>query len=195
MTATGTRNQQDRQAGLAADFIDRLSKLEPASRARLKRSAGQALGESGEALTVFYRTLPYGVSERAHDAYFRVATLYPLADGDGTGNLGDTLRRMRIATPSAERGLDRRMAAMLDCDSAELSFRLRQIVRLVHAHRASIDWQRLLLDLLAWDAPARRVQRTWAMSYYAGGWSDGEPDTASDVTVDSDDPEAGVDPA
>ena len=42
-------------------FLKRLEQLDPGGRARLKRSAGVALGESRDALGLFYSLLPTGV--------------------------------------------------------------------------------------------------------------------------------------
>jgi CRISPR system Cascade subunit CasB len=145
-------------------FVRRLEQLDPGDRARLKRHAGQPLSQATDVLGLFYGLLPRGVSLAAEDAYFLVATLFPLADGGGYGDLGNALRR---ATDSNnEKGLRRRLETLLDAQEAQLPFRLRQTVHFLHSKRVTIDLAALLDDLLYWSLPDRSVQRRWARSYF-----------------------------
>jgi CRISPR system Cascade subunit CasB len=145
-------------------FVQRLAALEPGDRARLKRSAGRSLAESRAALGLFYRLLPAGVPEREEETYFLVATLYPLVDAGGEGNLGGALRRAR--NPQNAKGIDRRFEILLDSDAAQLRFRLRQSVHLLQSVRQPVDWTTLLNDLLYWEHPDRSVQKRWARSFF-----------------------------
>lgn len=147
------------------EFFQRLERLDRGDRARLKRNAGGSLREARGVADVFYNLLPSGVSPRDEECYFLVATLFPLADGNGKGNLGQTLRYAR--TDQNQKGLDRRMKALLDSDPEQLSFRLRQVIHYLQSARIGIHWVQLLQDLLFWSAPDRRVQNQWARSYYA----------------------------
>lgn len=165
MTTTTPSVATDRQG----EFIENLMGLDRGERARLKRNAGQPLGEARNVMGLFYRMLPYGLPERDHERYFLVATLFPLAPPNNDRNLGHTLKRIR--TPSNATGLDRRMATILDADASQLPFRLRQLVRLVDANRGGVNWRQLLSDLLYWDHRERRVQRAWAMDYFSGSES------------------------
>jgi CRISPR system Cascade subunit CasB len=150
-----------------AAFCERLGRLNPGDRARLKRSAGKTLAESGHnALGLFYSILPGGVSPYQEDAYFLVATLYPLADLGKSGDFGAALRRARQDKYAG--GLDRRVKILLDADERQLPFRLRQAVHFLRAQRVPVNWPLLLQDLLAWGHPERFVQRQWARSYFAG---------------------------
>lgn len=146
-------------------FVERLEALEPGDRARLKRNAGQPLAEARNALGLFYRILPPGVLQAQENAYFLIATLYPLADGGGRGDFGQALRRARSA--QNRRGLDRRIEILLDADETQMSFRLRQSVCFLQSCRVRIDWTSLLEDALRWNHPERFVQRKWARSYFA----------------------------
>ncbi len=146
-------------------FFERLDRLDPGGRARLKRSAGKSLAESRDALGLFYSVLPFGVPQAQEEIYFLAATLYPMADGGGKGDLGAALRRARQAKNM--RGLDRRVEILLDADETQLGFRLRQAIQLLHSNRVRVDWSRLLDDMLWWNRPERRVQRRWARSYFA----------------------------
>ena len=145
-------------------FCERLAELDAADRARLKRSAGRSLAESGDALGLFYRILPAGLSGASEEIFFMLATLYPLAEPGEGGNLGATLRRARSESNGA--GLDRRVQILLDADAAQLGFRLRQAIRYAQSQRVAVAWPTLLRDLLYWDHPDRFVQRAWAQSYF-----------------------------
>lgn len=153
-------------------FIEALQKLGNGDKARLKRHAGMSLEESSDVFGPFYRCLPRGISPRDHDAYFLIATLFPLADGSNLWDFGTTMRRMRNEGNKA--GLDRRMEALLDADKQQLPFRLRQLVRLAHANRVGVNWAQLLRDVIFWDDQKRRVQKNWAMSYFASHRRDPE---------------------
>jgi CRISPR system Cascade subunit CasB len=161
-----TTTSSGSDTGPQTRFIEALKALDPADKARLKRNAGRTLSESRNALGLFYRVLPRNVPDSQHDTYFLLATLYPLADSSSDRNLGASVRRVRDTRTAG--GLDRRMAAILDSDLAQLTFRLRQVVRLLHSHRVGVNWERLLRDLLQWNHADRWVQKAWAMAYYAG---------------------------
>ena len=147
-----------------AQFCERLQALSTADRARLKRKAGSPLAEAGDTLGLFYRLLPYGVSPMQEELWYLAASLYPLAEGGGSGDLGLTLRRAR--TSANAKGLDRRMATLLDADNSQLPFRLRQTLRYLQSSRIRVNWPGLLDDLLYWSHPDRLVQRRWARNYY-----------------------------
>lgn len=145
-------------------FIDRLAQLKPGDRARLKRNAGRTLAEARNASS-FYHLLPPGISDYDYETYFMVATLYPIAEGGGAGDLGVSLRRAQSKTNKA--GLDRRVEILLDADKTQLPFRLRQAIHFLQSNRVKVNWPLLLADLLWWNAPGRKVQQRWARSYFA----------------------------
>jgi len=146
-------------------FYNRLEKLDAGDRARLKRCAGQTLPEARrQALGLFYSLLPPNVPVIQHDAYFLVATLYPMTGACGAGDLGASLRQAR--TPSNANGLDRRVSILLDADEMQLPHRLRQVIHLLQANRLKVNWPQLLADVLYWGHLNRFVQRRWAQSYF-----------------------------
>lgn len=148
-------------------FIERLKGLDPGDRARLKRNAGNSLEEARQATGLFFRLLPPTVNRYHEPWYFLVATLYPLAEPGQTGNLGHALHLARQKRTQGGAGFDRRFEVLLDADDDQVSFRLRQIVRLLHSAEIPIDWPQLLQDLIRWNHPKRFVQESWARSYYA----------------------------
>ena len=146
-------------------FIAQLERLDAGDRARFKRCAGQALSEARhEALGLFYSVLPPGISQPQEDIYFLVATLYPLAKNAQTGDLGASLHQAHQVRNT--KGLDRRVEILLDADKTQLPFRLRQAIHFLKSCEVSVNFPRLLDDLLWWDHPERRVQRRWARSYF-----------------------------
>lgn len=148
-------------------FIEKLATLDAGEKARLKRDAGKTIPE-GQNIGLFYRLLPYGVPNYQEETYFLVATLYPMLKNSGVGNFGAVLRQISDPDPKKNKSLDRRIEILLDADSAQLPFRLRQVVRLIRSRNseARINWQRLLEDLLQWNSPSRWVQANWARAYF-----------------------------
>ena len=146
------------------EFCQRLATLQAGDSASLRRCAGKPLAEASEALGLFYRILPHGVTPLQEETYFLVATLSTLADGGSVGDMGVLLSRAR--TDKNAKGLDRRIAIVLDADESQLPFRLRQAVRYLRSSRVGVDWPLLLSDLLYWSHPDRFIQKKWARSYY-----------------------------
>lgn len=148
-----------------SQFFDRLAKLDPGGRARLKRSAGLTLNEAQRgALGLFYSILPPGVPDYQQETYFLLATLYPLANSGGSGSLGDALRLSQ--NDRNRKGLDRRVINLLDADESQLPYRLRRTINFLQSSRVRLNWPVLLDDLLAWSSPYRSVQRRWAQAYF-----------------------------
>jgi CRISPR system Cascade subunit CasB len=148
-----------------AAFFGRLDRLDAGERARFKRSAGQPLAGARDVLGLFYHVLPPGVPAYQEAMYFLAATLYPMAEGGGKGDLGDSLRQAQQSKNT--KGLDRRVEILLDSDEAQLPFRLRQAIHFLQSNRVRVNWPRLLDDLLYWTHPDRFIQRRWARSYFA----------------------------
>lgn len=165
-----------------AEFIGALEHLDAGGRARLRRNAGRTLAESRNVYRVFFQTVPYGTPRWAEEDYFLVATLFPLVHHQpGAGSLGHTLYRVRNRNSSARaNSLDHRFQTLLDSNREQLTFRLRQVVRLIASSELRIDWAELLNHALAWESEARWVQLRWARDYYAHG------DRFADVPVESD---------
>lgn len=149
-----------------AMFLKKLATLDAGGKAKLKRDAGKTIAEA-QSIGLFYRLLPYGLNAAQEETYFLVATLYGLADSDGKGNLGASLRRARDPDPKKNKGLDRRVEILLDADAKQLPFRMRQAIRFLKSKDKPVNWQQLLEDLLRWNYPSRTVQKQWARAYFA----------------------------
>jgi CRISPR system Cascade subunit CasB len=63
--------------------------------------------------------------------------------------------------------LMKRFTALLDADSDELPWRLRQITTQLSAAGISVDWAALLKDLWNWNYSNRSVQLSWARQFWA----------------------------
>ena len=147
-------------------FCVRLEKLDMVGKAKLKRCAGQSLEEARqETVGLFYSLLPSGVPIHQENIYFLAATLFGMGKGREQGNFGETMRKVKAV--KNKKGLDRRMTILLDSDSSQLRFRLRQVVQLLKSQQIAVDFPKLLDDLLWWGSEEHYVQRRWARAYFA----------------------------
>ena len=62
--------------------------------------------------------------------------------------------------------LEQRFLTLLDADEDQITYRLRQNVRL--ASERPFDWVQFTKDLLNWFHPDRFVQVNWARDYFGG---------------------------
>lgn len=67
----------------------------------------------------------------------------------------------------AGESLTKRFTALLDADSDELPWRLRQITAQLSAAAITVDWAALLNDLWHWNHSNRSVQVNWARQFWA----------------------------
>ncbi len=170
-------------------FVDQLRELDRGDLAAFRRNAGNTIGQSRNAMSLFYRIFPREQADsRDEEIYFLVATLFPLNRGELEGNFGVTMRAVKAARKGSE-AVDRRMGILLDSEfdradnfrygGGEMAYRLRQCVKLADSNDVGVDWEQLLEDLVWWSHPLRRVRKRWARSYF------GEPrETKSDVKSD-----------
>jgi CRISPR system Cascade subunit CasB len=102
-------------------------------------------------------------------AYETVAALWASGPdlGCATGNLGDTLARLKTDHNS----FDGRFKRLLTCDHAEIPVRVVPVVRAAQAKGVSVNYAQLLSDLLWWN---ERVRVEWAKAF----WGTTEPDNA-----------------
>lgn len=162
-------------APAAHRFVSALRALDRGELAVFRRNAGRTIAESRDALGLFYRVLPPDkVGSRDEEVYFLVATLFALNDRPHSGDFGTTMLELARRRRSRD-GVDRRMSALLDSEfgsvdgrpaGGEMSYRLRQCVRLARSHEVGVDWPRLLADLVWWGHSERRVRKQWARSYF-----------------------------
>lgn len=160
-------------------FISNLEALSGGEQAILRHNSETILAPArpwartrSDALTVFYKVLPAGVSLDEEELWFIVAMLrfcnrYTLADIDAASScdFGWTLRQIRSAD-----SFDLRVRGLLDsryhAGDGVLADRLRQMVKLAEIKQAGINWPVFTADLLGWEDPERLTQKKWARSYY-----------------------------
>jgi CRISPR system Cascade subunit CasB len=182
-------------------FFARLGGLGRGDLAILRRNAGRTLGESRNALSLFYRVLPSPlVGTWDEETFFLAATLFALNQTPHSGDFGSTMRavdRLRGGSPANTEGregpIDRRMRILLDSEferfggrpgGGELAYRLRQCVKLAASEDVGIEGPLLLRHLRSWDHPNRWVQKQWARSYFGVATDENEtaPKEAHDAT-------------
>jgi CRISPR system Cascade subunit CasB len=134
--------------------------------ATLRRSLAEEPGAFPAVFPVV-EPLLHGIGERQRRTAYLAAGLWGLAQrrtGGAPVSLVEALRRTAARSDSG--GAERRLTGLLDADSDELVWRLRQAVQLVVADGHAIDWPRLLDDLLSWQHPQRWVQQRWAREFW-----------------------------
>lgn len=153
------------------EFCDNLDQLDAGEKARLKRNTGRSLDQARNNVFGLFlnQLLPRsGVPHSHEETYFLVATLYPWADGGGTGSLGSALRSIRHADEHRAASLDRRFEILLDANDKQRPFRLRQTLHYLYSQRTPVYWPRLLHDLIFWNDERWHVRETWARDYFVG---------------------------
>ena len=65
---------------------------------------------------------------------------------------------------SGSESVERRFINILDADSDQLPYRLRQMIALIKEQ--AIDFEGLLKGLLFWNDDRKRTQNTWARDFY-----------------------------
>lgn len=175
--------------------MDQLGNLDRGDLAAFRRNAGNTIGQSRNAMSLFYRILPREKADsRDEEIYFLVATLFPLNRGELEGNFGVTMRAVKAARKGSE-AVDRRMGILLDSEfdrvdncrdgGGEMAYRLRQCVKLADSNGVGVDWEQLLRDLVWWSRPSRRVRKEWARSYF-GEARETKTDVKSDIAQGGD---------
>lgn len=155
-------------------FINRLWGLERADLAELRRSLAFDPGTHAPTFRVVESFAIHAKSKFEGDMYYLVAGLFALVERPNPDraaptfehprNLGASIAELYVARQST-RSIEDRFIALLDADSEQLPYRLRQMIALLR-ETASIDWQTLLRDLRFWNLEDKSVQRRWAQAFY-----------------------------
>ncbi len=144
------------------EYLETLRQGNPGAVARLRRSLAQDPGDDPD---VYPFVEPWVTAERTRAravAYLMAALWAAYGKSKATSppvSLADAFRR--VPSSSAES----RFIALLDADSDELPWRLRQAVALI-TKESRLDWPSLLDDVMHWELPSRSVQHRWAREYY-----------------------------
>jgi CRISPR system Cascade subunit CasB len=117
-----------------------------------------------------------GARPDQEDSAALVASLFALWHQGGRGqtrsadSFGGSYGRLRLL--SGSESTEKRFAALIDSHPDDLPARLRHAVTLLRSKDIPIDWERLLGDLLSWEAEKRPVQRRWARDFWARNMAD-----------------------
>ena len=118
--------------------------------------------------------LPPHLNRQEEDAYLLVARLFATvrsgarSSGEDLGKVLGHLAGERGETPDrSDKGLERRVVALLSADLEDLPERLTRVLALARnsASVAHLDWAALLADVLSWESPSQFVQRHWARNF------------------------------
>lgn len=141
--------------------------------AALRRGVGKAPGEVPELYPIVERFLSPTDRGWEEERFYLVGSLFalhqnPWRDAPRWTNLGTSFRTFldgerRAKGVEAGGSLERRFAALLDCDREELPNQLRGVITLLHD--TPIEWYELLHGLRWWGAN-RNTQHNWARQFY-----------------------------
>lgn len=155
-------------------FINRLWGLERAELAELRRSLAFDPGTHAPTFRVVENFAMHAKNRLESDMYYLVAGLFALVERpnperpapafEHPRSLGSSIAELYVARQSTK-SIEDRFIALLDADSEQLPYRLRQMIALLR-ETASVDWQTLLRDLRFWNLEDKSVQRRWAQAFY-----------------------------
>lgn len=150
-------------------FIQHLQELadrqDRGALAALRRGLGRPPGAAAEMFRYVEPWLPERRSADQEAAYYLIAALFALhSKSTDVGNIGQHMASIR--NEAGDDALERRFTALLAAHPNDLPNYLRQAVSLLKSKESPINWDQLLRDVLAWDAPDRRVQKAWARAFW-----------------------------
>jgi CRISPR system Cascade subunit CasB len=155
-------------------FIAHLWKLDRKAFAELRRSLGDAPGQTMKAIPYVE---PFAATEKTSwnsQMYYLVAGLFCMVErpleqavqpSSSKDNLGASIAKLYVGRERSG-SIEKRFVTLLDADDKQLFDRLRQMVSLLCADGIAISWERLLNDLCYWHTDDRTVQHAWAKSFY-----------------------------
>jgi len=154
--------------------------------AALRRGLGKAPGTVHE---MDRYILPF-VSGEPDEPYYLLAALFAAwhqgkdvmvtCDGD----FGQSLRAMVNLDQNreeAEKRLEKRFIALLNCHRDDLPQHLRQLSGLLKSKDVPVNWAQLLHDIRWWNREDREVQRSWARSFWSAARSTNEESHLEDI--------------
>jgi CRISPR system Cascade subunit CasB len=146
--------------------------------ATLRRGLGKPPGTVHQMDRYVLRYLPESMGPLQEEPYYLVAALFAgWYQGEGEiqpfeGNLGTSLRFLVDKDTSdgdeAEKRIEKRLVALLNCHRDDLPEYLRHTISLLKSKNVAVNWAQLLHDIKGWGGESRDVQRSWARSFWAG---------------------------
>jgi CRISPR system Cascade subunit CasB len=156
--------------------------------AALRRGLGKPPGTAREMDRYVLPYLPQdaglhpAVREAQENVYYLVGALFAYwhqgkdkLEEDPTANLGASLRllvnRESAETSNredAEKRVEKRLVALLNCHRNDLPDHLRHTIGLLKSKEIPVNWTQLLWDVQNWQRESRDVQRNWARQFWRG---------------------------
>ncbi len=147
-------------------WLDKLNAKDTKVRAVLRRSLSFAPGTYVPAYPYVEPFLKGEENQWRREVYYLVAGLWAAHWREGRAGpplpLGKACAAYRNASRSGS--AERRFITLLDSDTEQLSYRLRQMMALLEDQ--SIDYNSLLEGLLCWTNERKRTQNNWARDFY-----------------------------
>ena len=148
------------------EWLEKLNAKDTKVRAVLRRSLAFAPGTFPGAYPYVEPFLKEEENLWRRQVYYLVAGLWAQHWREGT--TGDSLSIGKACANyknlSDSSSTEQRFINLLDADSDQLSYRLRQIVTLLKDQ--NIDFEGLLNGLLSWNDDQKRTQNLWARDFY-----------------------------
>jgi CRISPR system Cascade subunit CasB len=155
-----------------------------AAMAHLRRGLGNSPDYTLARVGWFFRGIPDEREERALNCAILAAGLFAWVKGvcpqSGNVNFGRAFGSGLTEDGKAQR--EKRFIDLLDTDSEELPYKLRQAITLIAGDSVGLDWVKFILDLIHWDHPERWVQKAWARGFWSSPLAETE---STEVTVAS----------
>jgi CRISPR system Cascade subunit CasB len=142
------------------EYLQSRSKNDTKVKATLRRSLAFAPGKHIQSFP-FVEPFVQDKYPWERKAHYLVAGLWA-AGKNGEMPFAVACRKLKEETGSES--IEARFIALLDSDEEQLPHRLRQMNSLLKNY--SIDYQKLLGDLLWWNKSDRSVQARWAKEFY-----------------------------
>ncbi len=167
-------------------FVEELaerSQKESKVRAVLKRSLAFDPGTYPSAFPYIEHRLKSDDGEWKRKVYYLVAGLWAMYWRDRNSGAGQSLAnvcRMLYWANDQSSSIERRFITLIDADSEQLPYRLRQMVSLLKEYE--IDFNNLSKDLLSWDHPDKFIQIRWAREFYNQTAEENNKNNETEVT-------------
>ncbi|HBR14934.1 MAG TPA: type I-E CRISPR-associated protein Cse2/CasB [Candidatus Omnitrophica bacterium] len=143
------------------------SREESKVRAVLKRSLAFDPGTYPPVFPYIEHRLKSDDGEWKRKVYYLVAGLWALHWRDRSNDTGQSLANacwILYWANEQSPSIERRFITLIDADSEQLPYRLRQMVALLKEYE--VDFNNLSRDLLSWNHPDKFIQIRWAREFY-----------------------------
>jgi len=145
-------------------FLEKLRKREDrAALAKLRRGLGKRMG-TPEMYPYVVGFLPEARAKQ--EIYFLIAALFAShpEPANWADSMGVVFKKIQGQEPTDS--IEKRFLRLLEADREDVGFHLKQAVSLAKAKGVSVNFHRLMFDLLNWNNEDRFVQLAWAKDYW-----------------------------